>query len=763
MTKKHTRIITVILAAALLLSFVAACKKDTGDEPDDFVYAPQFIEFPGEPDYINAYAFTDDKVYFTTSHQLSLQGNLFSNKIQTMNFDGTDLMELENYMPEIPDADYGGISLYAMAVDGDGNIWICEGAWLYNYNLPDDFDGEEHEKYEYSELAGSYEKLKKLDNMGNTLLSVDLDVYSKGEYSRISTLLADKDGNIFALVEGRDDGSILIFSKEGALLSKIDVSGWNNSLVRLLDGTIAHGGYSSMLSFEFSLRKIDISAGALGDKLEAPSSANKIFSGGAGFKFLYSDNNSLFGIDSQTGETELLLNWLDSGIDPNEFRNLTMLPDGRIATITSTWDNLTQSSSSSLIILTKVPRTELPNKTVLTLATFHVDQALQNAIRKFNNTNPTHTIKVIDYSEFSSDDDYFAGITRLSTEIITGNAPDIINMSGLPINQYVAKGLLLDLYELIDADPELKRDDFVSAALRAAEINGGLYQIFPFFRINTLIGRPEILGHEPGWTVEEFKAVVEANPDADFIMGLWMTSQYFLNLLLAFNMSEYVNWEAGIVNFDSDEFVQLLELASMFPAENDYNIDYIDEPELIAAGRQLMLNADYSGDYGYIQMHRAIFGGDVVFKGFPAENRQGNTLVIDSGLAITTNCTDVDGAWAFLRTLLSKEFQFEYNWWGFPTNKEIFDERLSEAMKEKEFKSSWGWGNITIEIEPTTQKEADQILALIDSASGTANYDIKLINLVTENAADFFSGRSTARDAARIIQSRAGIYISEQS
>ena len=763
MSFRLTRIIGIILVVAMLFALVTACKNNTEEDQEDFVYAPLFIEIPGEPDYINAYAFSEDKVYFATPNHLSSQGNFISNKIQTISFDGTDLTELQNYAPDIPDADYGGFSLYAMTVDGDGNIWICEGAWLYNFNLPDDFDGEEYEKYEYAQLVGSYEKLKKLDNTGNTLLSVDLDGYSKSEYSRISSLLVDKDGNIFALVEGVDDGSILIFNKDGAFLSKIDISGWSHSLIRLLDGTIAYGGYSQV-AFEFSIRKIDISSGSLGDKLDTPLSSRKFFSGTAEFLFLCSDDTSLFGVDPKTGEAVHLLYWLDCGINPHEFQDLTMLPDGRIATITSTWNNSTHTHSSSLVILTKVPRSELPNKTVLTLATFHVEQSLQNAIREFNNTNPNYRIQVIDYSEFNTDDDWRAGITRLSTEIITGNAPDMINMSQLPINQYVAKGLLLDLYELIDADPELKRDDFVSAALRAAEINGGLYQIFPFFRINTLIGNPEFLGHEPGWTIEELKAVIEANPDADHIMGLWMTSETFLFLLLAFNMRQYINWEEGTVNFDSDEFVQLLELASIFPTEFDYNnVNYIAETELIAAGRQLIMMTDYSGDYGYIQMHRAIFGGDVVFKGFPAENRRGNTMVIDTGLAITTNCRDVDGAWEFMRTLLSKEFQQEYNWWGFPTNKAIFDERLHDAMQEKEYKSSWGWDNITIEIEPTTQKEADQILALIDSVTGTANYDIRLINLITESAAEFFYGRSTARDAARIIQNRAGIYISEQS
>lgn len=43
-------------------------------------------------------------------------------------------------------------------------------------------------------------------------------------------------------------------------------------------------------------------------------------------------------------------------------------------------------------------------------------------------------------------------MTKLNTEILSGNVPDIFVTTDLPIAQYAAKGLLRDLYEFIDAD-----------------------------------------------------------------------------------------------------------------------------------------------------------------------------------------------------------------------------------------------------------------------------------------------------------------------
>ena len=58
-------------------------------------------------------------------------------------------------------------------------------------------------------------------------------------------------------------------------------------------------------------------------------------------------------------------------------------------------------------------------------------------------------------------------MTRLNTEIIRGNVPDLFVADELPIEQYGSKGLLCDLYEFIDSDEELSRDDFFENILTA--------------------------------------------------------------------------------------------------------------------------------------------------------------------------------------------------------------------------------------------------------------------------------------------------------
>jgi len=163
------------------------------------------------------------------------------------------------------------------------------------------------------------------------------------------------------------------------------------------------------------------------------------------------------------------------------------------------------------------------------------------------------------------------------------------------------------------------------------------------------------------------------------------------------------------------------------------------------------------------QMYRALFGGDIVFKGLPAEGRNGYSLSTQTSFAITSSCTDVDGAWSFIRTFLSEDWLDEYSWRGLPINKHSFDKMMQKEMTADEYGTrSIGWNGFSIDLEPLTQADVDKVMAVIDSISGSVGQDEALWNIISESAITFFNGQSSAQDAAKVIQNRASIYISEQ-
>jgi ABC-type glycerol-3-phosphate transport system substrate-binding protein len=754
------RVIPLFMAMLLLTAALAGCRNDSGDgfELPEFVFLPEIVPvpLPEGTGWISNITVAGDSVYFIAQSAWDEDApSFYFFDVYAMSIDGSDLRKLPNYNVnvEIPaEAEDGGVQILAMTIDNSGNIWIVErGDFFY---MPDGYDDDHWERWNARTIVLDFIRLRKLDNTGVEIISFDIGYMSTGQdWFHIYAFTVDADNNIYIGVES----TIHVLDSEGRVLFTLDVQ-WVEGFVNMQDGSVAHSGWGAV-GKELSL--INVAGKSMDETITLPNNAHNVYSGNEEYSFIFTDGIGLHGIEAESGEVTLLLNWIDSDMTVDGLDNITFLSDGRILVTSQHWNS--EGATHEIIFLTKTPYSELPERITLTLATFHLDWDIRSAVVQFNRTSDTHRIMVTDYAAFNSSDDWQAGLTRLSAEIIAGNVPDILDVSNLPFNQYVAKDLLIDLYPLIDSDPDISRGDFMENILRASEIGGGIFKVFPTFSITTMLGNPSVVGSYPGWNMEEFIAVLAANPDADYPLGQGLTKMNLLQALFMFNMDDYVDWNEGTVHFDSNEFTALLEYANTLPDEYDWSNDYLSEIELISAGRQIIAATafHYIDDY---QMYRAVFGGEIVYKGLPAENRNGYSLNIRTGFSITNKCKDIEGAWGFLRTFLLEDWQTNRSWHGMPLNKNVFDKILSEAMIESEYgPRTMGWNDFTVVLEPLTQADVDKITALVDSVSGFVGQDDVLWNIISESASGFFGGQTTVQDAVRVIQNRASIYVSEQS
>lgn len=146
-----------------------------------------------------------------------------------------------------------------------------------------------------------------------------------------------------------------------------------------------------------------------------------------------------------------------------------------------------------------------------------------------------------------------------------------------------------------------------------------------------------------------------------------------------------------------------------------------------------------------------MYGYSVVFKGFPTVNRNGNALHAGDGISICAYSSNQEAAWMFVRKLLDKDWQYTNLWFGFPSNRVAFNRVIDDY-------------NSKTQHEKATDEDIDKIINLINVASGV-NWlsDDVLWNIISESALDYFKGVLSEQEAARIIQSKAMIYISENS
>jgi ABC-type glycerol-3-phosphate transport system substrate-binding protein len=764
------RLLSAILVIIILVTILSACKSDDDDiEPPEYVLIPSFVsltEITRTVGDIDNIVFCGSIIYFSVIRN-EYEGSLFYYPvIYSVDFDGdslTNLSELQDFTPNEPpeEAEGGGVGITAMHIDGDGNLWIAE---------QEEWIGEQEKRLEGFELQIT---LRKLDPTGKELLSIDINNITQNSEQSINIIITDNDGYLYI----SNMFSMFVLKSNGELLHHLDRIGLVREMIKLHDGSVS---LMTSQNQQRVLRVIDIEEGSLGESIPLPHDAQAVFPGGSDYIYMFSDGISLYGVDIKTGFEILLLDWMESGIPPNSVANMTFLPDGRIVFITEIIDN------TEIVVLALTQPIDPGDIKVLTLAAIAPvgpAPALRDFITQFNRTSTTHRIEFIDY--FPHDypgrwaDLFPIALDRLTLDITAGKIPDIMylsNLTNLPFQQWAEKGLFIDLYPLIDSDATLSRSDLVESVFHAHEINGSLYSIFDSFAIYTLAGLTSVVGDEPGWTMSEFNSLLESNPQADIPFGEWQSKEGFLQFFLTLSKNEFIDWDAGTVHFDTGGFAGLLVQANVLDVANRVSGWHVagdwgggDRRENIATGRQLVGVACLEHFFDALWLREA-FQEDFTFIGLPSEDRVISTLVLDQAylregdwyhtlnLAITTACEDKQGAWEFIRGILTEDYQLRYRrpegnylyYLMFPTNRAVLETTLSWAMARQ---------------PPYTlqRMDADMVMYAIENVSAMTVISDALWAIIIESANDYWNGQITLEDAVRIVQNRASIYVAERA
>ena len=791
MKKIHFRLIAAVLALILLASMLIGCGRDTNDISDvddeaspDFAFVPEYTSLSalaGDLPNMNNITIANNTVYFTSTSELKNDDLFRTTRIFTIDIDDSSLTYLLSYeaTPPPPDAQGGGVHIAALHIDTDGNLWVAEESSFVEFDFPFHFDLSEAEVDEIWEHISRQEtsyNVRKLDSTGAELQSIDVSHLSAApDWYGIFSFHVDDDENIF-IGSGQ---TIYVLDADGEALFSLDTGDdfiMPNSFIRLSDGRTAFYDWGGAAAT--ALRVINVQRQSWGDNISLPNNVHNIFSGSDEYLAIINDSVNLLGIDIDTGEIFPIINWADSVGVPVGLGNVTFLPDGRVLFTTTNFDygvDGSYTSSTELITLNRTPRDELPEKIVLTLAaSWWILPEFTSAIAEFNRTNAFYRIETIalepNWNTMADD------FSRLALDITTGNGPDIIETTELPFNQWAARGIFVDLYELIDADPSFDRSDILDVVRRNAETNGKLYRALSTFTIQTMTGSADVVGSEPGWTFGELIAVLEANPQATSAFGVFADGMYIFQQIFMNHIDNFVNWETGTVDFDNDSFIEFLEFSiELRRVLNWWGDNRRDDglfevtfgshilAEMVSSG-EIIIETMPIGNFNSPYIIQRYFGEDFVFKGYPTVSGSGNSLSNYTSIAISAMSEHKEGAWEFLRMILSEQWQRESaKDFTFPTNRIVFEESLARSREGDEI-ISWAAAKAFPEhIQQDLNVFVDRTLALIDSAVGLPpGYD-PILDIVYEGIDDIFAGRNTPQDAARIIQSRAAIYVAEQS
>ena len=774
MGKTSRKFFTVLSASFIMALAFTGCGKGGGDnsgkeKTPEYVYESKFNSMEAKGvDYVNQSIIKDGNIYMTGSHfqedkkggagksiNYFMTGSFDSQKIETSEIKGLK----KNESPD------------KLFMDEKGDMYVL--SYVYSYNEKKDFSST---KYFISKI-NTNGKLS-----GRAELKPGL---KKNEEFYLGTSVIYVDGKLVAA----SDNKLYAFNKDGSLAKSAEADNYIDSIFTANNGQIYIMGYMDGLE-GMGICEFDLKTGKFGKPANFGGKSiyniRNVKQGTNGITYL-SNEEGIYECDIAKNKVEPLFDWINVDIDGNKVSDFQLMENGNLTVLCTTYNydssgNGNSSLNIEIVNIDKKKYADSKKKTILTIAANYISQELKEEVLKYNKSSEDYHINVKSYSSYEEPQ------KQMNLDIISGDVPDIIEMSGLSKSLYVKKGMLADLYSLIDKDDEIKKEDFVDSVISTIEHDGKLYYLPTTFSINGLIGSKKIFNGMEGWTYEEMEEKYKSMPEGSTFMH-GMTSEWFIQNMLSSQMKDFIDFETGDVNLDSEEFIHMLEFSKNFQTNDEYmkemeenDWQYEDTYKLIKNGK-LLLNSMYMYDFSSIQINEKIYksqgGYDIISQ--PSKDKN-NKLAIscpDACLAISEKCSDKEGAWKFLRKLYLYDYQkmiSSYN--GFPIRKDALEKKIEYAMATKEYTDddgtkvtpvtgdSYSMDSFAVELKPYTKAHMDLFRTIIDRIGKEDSYDTffnDISKIIEEETKAFFAGDKTAKETAGILQSRVKIYVSENS
>ena len=513
-----------------------------------------------------------------------------------------------------------------------------------------------------------------------------------------------------------------------------------------------------------------------------------------------------------------IMDFLDAGIADDYVQNVVWIPGEYDGEFMVAGRAALHNSAFVQRLYRPDPTIDLSTMETLILACIQPESSLTQAVVEFNRSRTDLRIEVLDYGIYNTEEEPWAGRTRLMLDLTTGVLePDIVFLLSYDFQELAdaADGYFVDLYTMMDG--EVTKDTIYGCVRNTLEDEKGhLYGIAPEFTLSTLVGRRDAIGDAEKWSLTEFLDFSDSLGEGEYLME--EVAQYNCESQFFSFLSDANFVRDGKAYYDSPEYIRRLEFMKSLPTEPRKYMDHgsnnlqdlyagditADEVEVIAGGENLYHN-------GKIKLTRMLmmqaphhftkaaytFGAespaDLNFIGYPVDDRcmSGITVNMSYGLYAIPACTkNAEVAWDFIESRMTVDNYLTYaensregyvgTSYFFKSYKPDYDKYLDAIEGYSIFYlheggSTGGWD---FELDADgLYKNRPGILYVIDREMieairhilDTAGVPLWYSNvsrtgirqIVEEEESRFLSGNATAEATADAIQSRVSIWLSE--
>ena len=444
----------------------------------------------------------------------------------------------------------------------------------------------------------------------------------------------------------------------------------------------------------------------------------------------------------ENGETAPLVIWAECGLALSGVMSVEAEADGSY---------LVRGVSFEPMRLTPAQPGELKPRTRLKLAMLGSYGSLAAEVAGFNARSADICVELVDLTEGGLTD--AEALTRLSTQLIAGEGPDMLAFRNGALSPfpYLRKGMLRDLEQDVEADPDIDLDDIWTAGPIRRDC-GGLYLLAADFSIETRLGLRETFGDTDGWSFDAYLALARATPPDRMVMYN-LTREYFFREAVSRYLRGAMDWQAGTCDFEGPDFIRLLE------ACRDMR-ETPEDPNNMVFGSNLMADGFMATELVLLNRVTDLarsarrVGKPISVIGFPTPDGSCGTDMGISPVGVLATTKHPEACWAFLKDwLLHPSAIPAYD----PLLREDFLDAKSDAPRVEE-----GFFDTRL-TPPLTDAEEQSFYHLLGAIEHTTLCDETAMGIIREEGAAFFAGQRSAEETARLIESRLSLYISEQT
>ena len=349
-------------------------------------------------------------------------------------------------------------------------------------------------------------------------------------------------------------------------------------------------------------------------------------------------------------------------------------------------------------------------------------------------------------------------LSQLNTRLMSGNAEDIILISRMPLQKYISMGVFEELSFYMENSPEINKENYFMNLFEAAGYGSDRMYSLPLATgIQTITFANDLVTDSNLYLPQDMKNIsyeealkyalqlVENTNRNNTFLGM-ADGQEVVMEYVKLNWDHYVNEETKEVNFDSDEYVQLLKMAADLEAKGYYDTSGLD-----------FYNMEYyfamHNDFDVQAAYYSLLPGSSDYHTMPFSDGKGNVpMNAYMQFGINSASANKELAWEFLKFMISDEVQQLPSLYNLSVNRKGFDAYLDRQI------TFYNEGNAA-KIDQDAYK--DLLKGWMEQINVDYTERQMIVNMLYLENLDFFDGKISAEDAAARVQEKVNKYFNE--